>query len=157
MIVGQQYYTEGTCERKWYDGPDPTRHMLKGTSEGYLSPSYGIDMHKLKYSIIDYMTTILYWGDISTHVRMKGTSGWNGRLGERCPDDLFLDESEAVEGGLLLVVGSGSGEALDEGVTVWIELIWLVCVLFSFVVFVVFAAILNMKCTCLMFLMEFEL
>ncbi|GJR90625.1 CENP-B homolog protein 2-like protein [Tanacetum coccineum] len=34
LTIGQQYYTGGTCRRMWYDGPDPTVHMLKGTSEG---------------------------------------------------------------------------------------------------------------------------
>ncbi|GJX58759.1 hypothetical protein Tco_0290149 [Tanacetum coccineum] len=67
--IGQQYYTGGTCRRMWYDGPDLTGHMPKGTSEGYLSPSYDIDVHKSKYSIIDYMSTILYWGG---HVDVSG-------------------------------------------------------------------------------------
>nr|GEV61713.1 hypothetical protein [Tanacetum cinerariifolium] len=55
MLPGYRRHTDiasrGTCGRKWYDGPDPTRHMLKGLDE--------------------------------RHVRMKGTSGWKGRLGER--------------------------------------------------------------------------
>nr|GEW16966.1 hypothetical protein [Tanacetum cinerariifolium] len=34
LTVGQQYYTRGTCRCMWYDVPDSTRNMPKGTSEG---------------------------------------------------------------------------------------------------------------------------
>ncbi|GKE17471.1 hypothetical protein Tco_1425048, partial [Tanacetum coccineum] len=61
--------TPDGCDPSWikdYVTPRSQWHMPKGTSEGYLSPSYDIDVHKSKYSIIDYMSTILYWGDMLT-------------------------------------------------------------------------------------------
>ncbi|GKD83130.1 hypothetical protein Tco_1349969, partial [Tanacetum coccineum] len=55
LTVGQQYYTGETCRRMWYDGPDPTGHMLKGTSEGSRLEL----VVSLNFRIISAVTTLL--------------------------------------------------------------------------------------------------
>nr|GEV79037.1 hypothetical protein [Tanacetum cinerariifolium] len=77
------FYSQQTCRCRCYDGADPTRHMPKGTSEGYLSPSYDIDARLNKRHIrMEGTTGWKAWPD-ERHGRMKGMSGWKARPDRR--------------------------------------------------------------------------